>query len=202
MCRQDLLLCQSINPAHRFHSPMPGQACCIGDFFDKPATVFPCSSRLQSHQRPRVHRQDNPPYRIFDRCDKRRLNFCENNAFAIELTENIKIIKISHSGVGNSARYDGFQVVCSNLKKAFRQHQLEAIPNLAGVMTSPVKMSILSGVTTPSNSVSMLTRMPGYSASSVILETRLIRNSTPSSSEKRWKQPCFLLPRCRPLRPL
>ena len=49
-------------------------------------------------------------------------------------------------------------------------------------MASPVEMSILSGVITPSNSVSMLTRMPGYSASSMISEMRFTRNSTPSST--------------------
>ena len=49
-------------------------------------------------------------------------------------------------------------------------------------MASPVEMSILSGVITPSNSVSMLTRMPGYSASSMISEMRFTRNPTPSST--------------------
>ena len=36
-------------------------------------------------------------------------------------------------------------------------------------MASPVEMSIFKGVTTPSKVVVMLTRIPGYSASSIIL---------------------------------
>ena len=50
-----------------------------------------------------------------------------------------------------------------------------------GVMASPVEMSIFSGVRTPSKSVVIVTRMPGYSASSMISEMLFTWKVTPSS---------------------
>ena len=50
-----------------------------------------------------------------------------------------------------------------------------------GVIASPVEISIFKGVTTPSNVVLMLTRIPGYSASSIISEILFSWNLTPSS---------------------
>ena len=50
-----------------------------------------------------------------------------------------------------------------------------------GVIASPVEISIFSGVTTPSKTVAMLTRIPGYSDSSMISEMLFTWNSMPLS---------------------
>ena len=59
---------------------------------------------------------------------------------AVELIQNVQIVKIPHTGVGSSAGnnsfqllgQNGFQIVRPNLNGAILQHQLEAVTHFAG----------------------------------------------------------------------